>query len=279
MMENWKVAKNCKSLTTEDGIELTYCEFGEENEEVVISFAFYHHTWLPVEEMLGKKYHVYGVVQRFGDGEGTVFEEDGTINWSKQWGDDLYKFAKALGIESFHYIGKCHGSTPGWYMMKYHPEMLKSFCSFYLAPHTTEKNGNEWDTNDPTIIAKAMRKLQTGMEKKKAELASLSQGPAEYGKTPPAFDYILGHGLWESKEECKAFLENNSKPVCYMFGTDDLLFRDWKDSNMAAVFGTKRARTIFLQGERHLMELDCPQRIAREAEFFFEDSKNNDYFD
>lgn len=276
MMETWKVGKNCKSVITEDGIELTYCEFGDENEEVVISCAFYHHTWLPVEEMMGKKYHVYGLVQRYGDGKGTILNEDGSIHWAKQWGDDLYKFAKALGVEQFHYIGKCHGTVPGWYMMKNHPEMIKSFCSFYLAPHIKAQSGEEWKLGDMSLLPKVMRNLKDGVPKKQAEIATLKMGPEEYGKTPPAYDYVIGAGLmWDSAEECKAFLETTTTPVCYMFGTEDLLFRDWMESNMEVIFCTNRARTIFLQGERHLMELDCPERIAREAMFFFEDSQND----
>ena len=278
MMETWKVGKNCKSVMTEDGIELTYCEFGEENEEIVISCAFYHHTWLPVEEYLGKKYHVYGIVQRYGDGDGTIFNEDGSIHWARQWGDDLFKFAKALGIKSFHYVGKCHGTVPGWYMLKNHPEMIDSFCSFYLAPHTMQQSGNEWFSDEPLPqkMAKAMRNFQTGVPKKQAEMASLSAGPEGYGTTPPEWKYVIGSELmWDSAQECISYLETVNKPICYMFGTDDMLFRDWKANNMDAIFRTNRARTILLQGERHLMELDCPHRVAREAMYFIEESKHS----
>ena len=59
-MERNKVAKNCKSVFLDNGVEITYTEFGEENEEIIISSAIYIHTWSPVLEELGKKYHVYG---------------------------------------------------------------------------------------------------------------------------------------------------------------------------------------------------------------------------
>lgn len=275
--ETWKIAKNAKSVVTEDGITLTYCEFGEENEDVILSGAFYFHTWLPVLEMLGKQYHVYGIVMRYGDGEGTEFNPDGTIHWSRQWGDDIYKFARALGIQKFHYLGKCHGTLPGWYMAKNHPDMIQSLCSFYLAPHITEPDGNQWGealkSSRETLVQKVMRHTETGVPKKMAELKSLSAGPEGYGQTPPDTRYISSSNLmWDSNAECEAFLKEMETPVCYMFGTEDILFQDWESNNMKVIAETNRAKAILLQGEKHLMELDCPERIASECSFFIQET-------
>ena len=292
-MESWK---NCKSVVTEDGITLTYCEFGEENEEVIISGAFFHHTWLPVEEMLGEKYHVYGIVMRFGDGKGTQLNEDGTIHWTRQWGDDVYKLAKALGIEKFHYLGKCHGTVPdylgkchgtvpGWYMVKNHPEMIQSLGSFFLAPHLLDPDNDEWtrDSDGPPKmekILKNMRHSEIGLSKKMAEMKSITEipeiAPEGYGNTPPELKYYLGTEiLWDTREECEQFLETMPTPVCFMFGSDDALFHDYETSNMYTIQKVNRAKTVFLQGERHLMELDIPERIASEADFFIQECKKN----
>lgn len=111
-MEAHKVFKNCKSIVLPSGIELTYCEFGENNTEVVLNGSFYFHTFTPVMEELAKHYHVYGIVMRFS-GNATELNEDGSVNWGMQWGEDVYQFAKAMGIEKFHYVGKCHAVNPG----------------------------------------------------------------------------------------------------------------------------------------------------------------------
>jgi hypothetical protein len=69
-MEANKIQGEAKSLLLDNGVELTYCERGEQNEEVLMMGAFYFHTAMPVVEMLAERYHVYGVVMRF-DGKTT----------------------------------------------------------------------------------------------------------------------------------------------------------------------------------------------------------------
>lgn len=47
---------------------------------MVVTGAFYFHTFMPVVEELAKRYHVYGVVMRLG-GPTTEFELDGSVNY------------------------------------------------------------------------------------------------------------------------------------------------------------------------------------------------------
>ena len=47
-MEAQKIKGEAKSLILDSGIELTYCERGENNEEVIICGAFFYHTFMPV---------------------------------------------------------------------------------------------------------------------------------------------------------------------------------------------------------------------------------------
>ena len=274
-MEAIKFAYGARSITLPSGVELTYCELGEENEEIVLSGAFYFHTFMPVLEGLAKKYHVYGIVMRF-DGPGSCLEPDGGINWTRQWGQDVYEFAQALGIEHFHYVGKCHGVIPGWFMVKNHPEMLDSFCSFYLLPHLLPRNDDQW-TEIPKkegpmgLIAKTLRK-QESIPIKLQELQTL--GPAGMNTEVPNVYGPYPEKIWDSTEECRETMETTEVPICLMFGTDDILFHDFYDCNLLAMQLVKRSRTVILQGERHLMEIDCADRVVNEAVFFIEDSKN-----
>lgn len=78
-MEANKIKGVAKSLMLDNGVELTYCERGEEHDEVLICGAFYFHTFLPVVELMARRYHVYGVVMRF-DGAADELEPDGTTH-------------------------------------------------------------------------------------------------------------------------------------------------------------------------------------------------------
>lgn len=267
----------CKSVVLPYGAELTYCEMGEENEEVVLTGAFYFHTWTAVVERLAKKYHVYGVEMRF-DGPCTEFLEDGKeVNWSKQWGEDMYQFAKMMNLERFHYFGKCHGTLPGWYMVKNHPEMLETFCSFFLAPHILPPDDNSWFTyiqeHGPLEHEKRLMRHQEKLNLKLEEQAQLGDMSAI---RPLVGKFALGLAfIWDNDlDALKDTLANTQVPVCMLFGTEDPLHKDWLTNNLTLATIINRSRTVLLQGERHYMEIDCPDRIANEGIAFIEDCKN-----
>ena len=275
-MEANKVQGEAKSLILDNGIELTYCERGEQNKEVLLTCAFYFHTFMPVVERLAERYHVIGMVMRF-DGKTTELNADGTTHWGKQWGSDAYELVKALGIEKFHYVGKCHGTVPGWYFFKNHPEMLIDFCSFFLAPHLKGTDGRTWlnplnGDDSSKMMAAAMRNVETGLPKKMAEMAALGGNVSN----PAVEEYAAAsERLWDSLEECEDALKNTTVPVGYLFGSEDPLLEDYYTSNMYAWRVTKGCHFTILQGEKHLMELDCPDRVADEAFAFIDQAHKN----
>ena len=273
-MEAQKIKGEAKSLILDSGIELTYCERGESNKEIIICGAFFFHTFMPIVEKLAEKYHVYGVIMRF-DGKSDELNDDGTTNWSRQWGSDIYNFAIKLNLTKFHYVGKCHGTVPGWYIVKNHPECLISFSSFFLAPHTKEKNSNQWfdllAKKDLTaMMSAALRKPETGTQIKIAEMATVGKVDASI---IPKYAEDFTKNIWKSTEDCIETMKNTEVPIEYLFGSDDLFFQDHFDSNIYAMMNTKNARAIILGGERHLMEIDCPEKIANEIFTFIEESK------
>lgn len=142
-MEANKIKGEAKSLVLDNGAEITYCELGTQNEEVLVSGAFFFHTFMPVMEILAQRYHVFGIVMRF-DGPADIFDTDGGVHWTRQWGKNVYDFVVKMGIKKFHYFGKCHGTVPGWYLFKNHPEMLIDFCSFFLCPHLKGQDSDSW---------------------------------------------------------------------------------------------------------------------------------------
>lgn len=98
---------------------------------------------MPVVEELAKRFHVYALIMRF-NGPTDELNADGTTNWARQWGKDLYDFCVKKGLKKFIHFGKCHGTIPGWFLVKEHPEMLDCFASFYLLPHVKGQTSNTW---------------------------------------------------------------------------------------------------------------------------------------
>ena len=271
-MDSKKIQGESKNLILDSGIELTYCERGEKNSEIIVCGAFFFHTFMPMIDILSKKFHVYGVVMRF-DGKITEKNSDSTTNWSRQWGSDIYNFAKKLNLPKFHYLGKCHGSVPGWYIAKNHPECLKSLASFFLAPHVKTQNSNKFfevakNEGPVGMIKKSLRKPEF-TQIKMEEMATVGKIDVTI---IPQYAVNFAKSIWSSTDECINFLKNIEIPVEYLFGSDDLFFQDHLDSNIFAMTNTKNARAIILNGERHFMEIDCPDRIANEVSIFIEES-------
>ena len=276
-MEANKIKGKAQGLTLDNGAELTYCELGQDHQEILVTTAFYFHTFMPVVEELAKRFHVYALIMRF-DGPTDQLNADGTTNWARQWGKDLYDFCVKKGLKKFIHFGKCHGTIPGWYLVKEHPEMLDCFASFYLLPHVKGQTSNTWfDGLNPGIehmMGMAMRKQKTGIPKKIAEVRSIGDAAnkPEFQKYAPSPELI-----WDSLEDCDKALKNMTVPVGYCFGTQDPVFQDYYESNIYGIMNTRGSRTIFLEGEKHLMELDNPERVAAEV-FDFVDQCHKGYY-
>ena len=276
-MNDKKFNVPCKSVVLPSGAELTYCEMGEGNKEVLLTGAFYFHTWSAVLKPLAEKFHIYGIEMRF-EGPTTEVDADGDVNWTKQWGEDIYQFAKAMNLSKFHYFGKCHGTIPGWYLVKNHPEMLETFCSFFIAPHLAPPDDDTWGSfireHGPLEHEKRLMRHQERFHMKIAE-------QAELGDMSAIRPLVMKNGsnlnrIWD--EDMDALIEtlsNTEVPICQLFGTHDPLYIDWVTSNLKASHTIKRGRTVLLQGERHYLEIDCPDRLVSEAIMFIDECKKH----
>jgi pimeloyl-ACP methyl ester carboxylesterase len=275
-METQKIKGQAKSIILDNGAEITYCEKGEENKEVLIMGGFFFITFMPMVEHLAKHYHVYGVVMRFS-GPTDQLAADGHTHWGRQWGKDIYDFAIKMGIQKFHYFGKCHGSVPGWYLFRNHPEMLEDFSCFFLAPHLKGQNSNKWfelQSDLKAMMASAIRNVETGLPKKMEEANVFSEADKAnfwaintYAASPEK--------IWDSIEECEKNLKTTHIPVGFLFGSDDPLFYDFYDSNMYIWQIVKGCHFTIVHGEKHLMEIDCPDRVADEVLSFINQAHKN----
>lgn len=277
-METNKIKGEAKGLMLDNGIELTYCERGEENQEVLITGAFYFHTVMPVVELLAQRYHVYGIVMRF-DGPTTELNADGSTHWGRQWGKDIYDFAVKMGIDRFHYFGKCHGTIPGWWLFKNHPEMLVDFSSFFMAPHLKGQSANTWfelmQGGDTTrMMQVAMRKPETGLPKKMEEMKSI--GSSASSPAVPLYA-ACPEKIWDNLDECEHDLRNATVPVGFVFGSEDPLMTDYRESNMYIWQVVRGCQFTILNGERHLIELDTPERVADEVFTFIDKCQKGFY--
>ena len=256
-----RVAENCKKITLDNGVTIPYCEFGEENEKVIVTGAIYFITFNEFLKELAKKYHVYGFIMRL-DGDGEEKNPDGSINWTRQWGKDIYDATQKLGIDKFNYVGKCHGVMPGWYMVKEHPEVLTSMSSISASLHACPQDSDEWTerqkTDGPKFALATMKKKEN-FPKKVAEAQTVGNTGFQGAQAVSDMAKYGSHAeevFYGDYEAVKAFLPTIKTPVLHLFASEDLLYYDFKTSNEYAMYHVPGGRFVMLQGERHLMEMD-----------------------
>ena len=284
------IGENCHCVTLDNGYDLPYTEFGEENEEVVICCGAYFHTFNDILKDIATKYHVYGITmrQQMADEEAgeevpaTEFNEDGSILWTRQWGVDTWNAIQLLGLDEkpFNFMGKCHGVVPGWWIWRNHPEALSSLVSMNLVMHVQDRDKDDWDRlqreqpNEFTL--RSMRKKE-GFARKAQEVAliGLNVGRGNKGIDSRKANRQSTNVEWvcDSYDEVRERLTTNEVPIEYIFSTDDILYEDYKTANEWAVFNTARSRSVYLQGERHASTMDIPHRLAWECMSFFEWAK------
>lgn len=163
-------------------------------------------------------------------------------------------------------------------MVKEHPEMLDCFASFYMLPHIKGQTSNTWfeaaAQGMDKMMGMALRKPETGVPKKMEELKSIG-GNVE---SPDIQNYAAApEKVWDSIEACDHALKNMTIPVGYCFSNDDPVFRDYYESNIYGILNTKGSRTVILNGEKHLMELDSPERVVSEVFGFIDECHKGFY--
>ena len=272
------IKNNCKFVTLDNGYELPYSEMGEENEVVLVESAFYLLSTANVGEELAKKYHYYGFVMRW-DGPAEEINEDGSINWARQWGKDVYEATQKLGLDSFHYLGQCHGVIPGYYILKENPDVLLSFSSLQQTLHICEQDQDQWSelpkldgpafqlkiSKDPRSVAR--------MAEERLIIAKVTEGadPTQMVK----IQYYGSHAeeMFDSYDEVKAFLPTIRTPIMYLITADDPLHYDFYTADHAAIYQTAGAKTVIYQDERHLILFDNTDKLVSEIDFFIQQSK------
>jgi pimeloyl-ACP methyl ester carboxylesterase len=260
-----------KKIQCAHGVEISYVEFGQENEEVLIMGGYYFITFVPMLKALAKKYHVFGVVMRLDDKQ-PVSERagDGLPNWKKQWVIDFYEFIKAIGITKFTYLGKCHGTFPFWDLMEQHGDMVTT--AILLSPVSggptaafLAQQRLMMTDSIKAFVEQIVRKPEN-IEKKIQEMMSVDS--RAIGITPHQF------GLeGKSDGEMKAIFQSIKIPVLIISASEDSMldfaFLQLLYSNI------KGCKVVLFEGEKHLFEMDIPEKIADEV-FLFVDQVGKD---
>lgn len=120
-----------------------------------------------------------------------------------------------------------------------------------MAPHILPRNSEQWieipqEEGAMGLLSRSMRK-QENIPIKIAEVQTLGSSAAggpeageqnseagKYGEAPQL--------IWDTLEDCEETMKNIKTPVLFVYGTEDILFHDYFDSNIKAMQIIPRAK-------------------------------------
>jgi pimeloyl-ACP methyl ester carboxylesterase len=255
-----------------NGVELAYEEHGRGNKETIIMGQFYYGTFQRWLDCLAEQFHVYAMKMRF-DGKATHIAEDGKINWAEQWGDDVYEFSRALGLSKFIYLGKCHGSIPGWYLVDKHPEVLKAFVIGSLLPANRIPKppnpvmimwGQALANGTPDVLRAGLKQLLRRPETIEPKLQEILSADGKKIAGTMGYGNPLTH--LKTNEQLADWYSKIKLPVLLIYGTEDPGLDD--EMLMLATKTVPGMKLVMFQGERHFYEMDIPEKLADEIKLF-----------
>ena len=263
-----------KKIVVEGGAELTYYELGTENEEPLIVGQWYYNTMMPFLRCLAKDFHVYALILR-GDGPVDQYTESGEPYWEKQWVEDIYRFAQALNVGKFFYAGKCHGSFPGWRLVKDHGDILKGFIASSWVPNKAPILGQKaiaWRDNiiadRAGTIATSIR-FEENVRLKVEEMDTIDASKMLGLTTSQPLNQL------KSPDEITEFLSGLTLPIMVTAGYDDPLMDI--PTLVSICQNLPKAKVVLYPFERHFYEMDVPEKLASEWADFAKQVLNDLY--
>lgn len=266
-----------KSITLKNGVALSYYEFGAGNKDVMIISQLYFITYRAWLEAMADRFHIYAIAMRMDDAHGPISEywDDGAIYWPAQWAEDINGFAEEKGIEHYIYCGKCHGTTPSWVLLKRYPEKLKAVITMSLMPFNRDGiiplprkafvnmimgyPDKTLPKPDPTC-----RHPECNYSLKECEMATVDYSAFQKISSHPSFFPLAEY---KTREEVLAFMDTVKTPILFYYGSKDHMYEDWA---IEAAMHAENGKIVIVNGERHLCELDIPERMALDCIAFID---------
>jgi pimeloyl-ACP methyl ester carboxylesterase len=249
-------------------IELYYEEYGS-GDDVVLSAQMELAQGESYQRRLGDAgFHVY-YLQLRGFGLSTHMRNPPTASWYPTWAEDVYQFARVLGLRQFIYTGVSHGGGIGWYVALAHPEALRALVAVVGVPHDRtlpRRRGIGIDGPAPPSMFEVPTEDPERL-RRRAERARRTQGRWE--RMSPEERAIQPGIIFPELASNEAVAERLSQlqiPTLLLNGAqDDLVPAEMALRIARAVPG---AKLVLYQDHNHSLASEAPERLVREVQVF-----------
>lgn len=209
--------------------------------------------------------HVYSIQLRgFGRSGPAAGEPVG--GWYPTWAEDVYQFARALGVSRFIYTGVSHGAGVGWNLVLMHPEAIRAFVGIVGGPHDRSRPRVRGmglarvpmyvvPTDDPVRLRRRAAWQQSS--------ASAVAEPIDPGRVFPEL---------ETNEQVTERLRQVRVPTLLLNGAqDDIIPAEMSLRVANAVPG---AKMVLYQDHSHTLAREAPERLVAEVALFLKELKS-----
>jgi pimeloyl-ACP methyl ester carboxylesterase len=256
------------TLTTAN-TTLYYQEFGS-GDEVVLSAHMDVSSGESYQKLLGDAgLHVYDIQLR-GFGRSAHVSEQPASGWYPTWAEDVFQFARTLGVDRFVYTGVSHGAGVGWNVALAHPDAVKAFVAVVGGPHDRSQPrirgiGVDGENPPPFFLVPTTDPLRL---RRRAELARVMQerrtrvvSPEERAINPGRVFPEL-----ETNEQVAARLAEVRVPTLLLNGAQD----DLIPAQMSLLVATSvpGAKLVLYQDHSHMLAREAPERLVEEVKLF-----------
>ena len=244
-------------------VELAYEEHGSGTETVVLGHGFGSsaRSWRPLLELLPANYHCFALDLRGFGKSAEVTENTNPAHVA----EDVYQFAREMGLRRFVYVGYSMGGRVGLDLAIAHSEVLKG--AVLMVPVPARMNSEplpptEW-RNPEAIKANyesiLVRSQQAGKDLQQTIEDNLLVKEATW----------LAAGDWRVMyPDVEARLGDIETPTLTIIcGRDNVLRPDDQWRTVRQIPG---AKAVFFEDEEHLILHENVQRLSRETIGFIE---------
>jgi len=254
-------------ILSANGADLYYEEYGA-GPEVVLSaqnrITSGAESYL--ELLAGAGMHVYSLQLRgFGRSSASVEPRGG---WYPTWAEDVYRFARTLGMSRFMYTGVSHGAGVGWNLVLMHPEALRAFIGIVGGPHDRSKPRSHGmglantpmfvvPTSDPVRLRRRNAWLQAGPQ---SDTGATTINP---GKVFPEL---------ETNAQVAKRLGQVRVPTLLLNGAQDDVIPS--EMSLLVARSVPGAKMVLYQDHSHTLAREAPERLVAEIVLFLKEIEN-----
>lgn len=251
-----------------NGAELYYEEYGS-GADVVLS-AQNRITNGPesyLELLAAAGLHVYSIQLR-GFGRSSPPTQEPIGGWYPTWAEDVYEFARALGVSRLIYTGISHGAGVGWNLVLMHPDAIRAFVAIVGGPHDRSRPRVRGmglapvpmyvvPTDDPVRLRR-----RAVWQQSSAGAAAESINPGRVFPELETNDQVVCRRL--SQVRVPSLLLNGAQ--------DDIIPAEMSLRVAQAVPG---AKMVLYQDHSHTLAREAPERVVAEVVLFLKELESD----